>query len=513
MTRLNWAEAEAIIRCTARVEISRDGSWRPSGTAFFVAPGTLLTCAHVIPSGAPARVSWWGPNGRVELDVETLCRIPHVEAVDPFPLPDVAVLRVRADAKLPEHPVVRLEPNAIGDELWAYGYTEAYRFGEVLGHSTRLQRTGWDQVDLNDPRSVVTVDEGALREGMSGSPVVDLVAGTVIGIVKRTAGNTGGWITPLEHVEPELNELFAVNARIKPDLDMVARDLWGELIELAAAPLATNVVALHWLAGKLGIEDRLAGDIQKQARSVARELFLADLEDITEKAPMLAQQLGPHAALHLLQAVAVCATYRGEPWLPRAAVLEFVAEVDFVAAGQSAAGRVLDLPSDEVDFREPFMTRGDSRLTWLTRLDLTSLASGELDERSGLPADVEQELRMAVVERSQSLRGARRLSAPELTANDRELWEAKRGELAADLARRRMIVFLPEDFILNDQIIEALAARYPFVFLAWSEAPLDNTSTAYRVLDIGAHEKLAMDAFRIYDVARRNLLAQGGEQP
>jgi hypothetical protein len=414
-------------------------------------------------------------------------------------------LRVREEVALPEHPVVGRDVGAPGVEVRGDGYTEANRVGEVLGHSARLRRAGWDAVAENDPRQVITVDEAGLREGMSGSPVIDLVSGTVVGIVKRTSGGTGGWLTPLAMVAPELCDLFAANAARKPDPEAVAMDLWGELVDVAAAPLATNMVALRWLARELGVEQQLSGEQYRQARLVARALFLADLEAITDRAPSIAARLDASAALHILEAVAVCATYRGDPWIPRAAVLELVAEIDLVAAGEPARGRVLDLPSDEVDFREPFVRRGDSRRKWLARVDLTSLASAELDDRSGLPADVERELRLAIVERSHSGRSTRRLSAPDLSEQDRELWEQRRGELTAQLAEGRMVVFLPEDLVLDDALIAALADRYPFVFLAWSEDGVQSGTAAYRVLDAGVQTTLATEAFQVYDVARKNL--------
>lgn len=102
---------ELLRACSVRIVTA--GS---SGTGAFVAPGLVLTCAHVIASAhktaGPLRVFW---SGR-ELD-------DGIEIVDYHagPFPDLALLRV----PLSGHPCVLLDPTVeLGDSLYAFGFTD-----------------------------------------------------------------------------------------------------------------------------------------------------------------------------------------------------------------------------------------------------------------------------------------------------------------------------------------------------------------------------------------------------
>ena len=91
-----WAAAEALARCTCRVEAAGPGGWRARGTAFFVTNRQLLTCAHVVGAGQ-YRIVWYGPSRLNEIPVEVVARYPDLDAAtagDPYPPPDVAVLRI-----------------------------------------------------------------------------------------------------------------------------------------------------------------------------------------------------------------------------------------------------------------------------------------------------------------------------------------------------------------------------------------------------------------------------------
>src|SRR6185437_16708006 len=70
-----------------------DEAGRFRGSGFFVAPGRVLTCGHVIYGGVALQVQWQDRVG----PVEEVAAVPPLESVaDPasYPLPDLAVLGV-----------------------------------------------------------------------------------------------------------------------------------------------------------------------------------------------------------------------------------------------------------------------------------------------------------------------------------------------------------------------------------------------------------------------------------
>src|SRR5437763_13281156 len=103
-------------RCTVQLAVPGE-----SGTGFFVAPGLLLTCAHVVESAqssnATVTVKW---EGR-----------PYTAKIERFlakPYPDLALLRID---NLTDHPCVYLyEEVRVDDNLSSYGYTDKYPDGD-----------------------------------------------------------------------------------------------------------------------------------------------------------------------------------------------------------------------------------------------------------------------------------------------------------------------------------------------------------------------------------------------
>ena len=102
---------ELLASCVVAVE--RDG--RFEGTGFWVAPGELLTCAHVVHGGKPITVT----VGSVQLPAEPVSPLlaPDDPAARFYPQPDVALLRV-ADAPA-GHRCVRLDAAvpAVGSDV------------------------------------------------------------------------------------------------------------------------------------------------------------------------------------------------------------------------------------------------------------------------------------------------------------------------------------------------------------------------------------------------------------
>lgn len=172
MTGDRAALAEALR--TSTVMVSAPGR---IGTGFFVAPGQVLTCAHVVVGPTrepPERLA--GQWGDADLDLEVMQFRPDH---------DLALLRVVGELV---HPVAclatQIEP---GDELWACGHPDgAYRRGDVI-------RSVYDGPSVDaDGLELLRITEGRAVEGFSGGPVLNWRTGGVCGVLRRADAPPGG---------------------------------------------------------------------------------------------------------------------------------------------------------------------------------------------------------------------------------------------------------------------------------------------------------------------------------
>jgi len=181
------------------------------GTGFFVTPGHVLSCAHVV-AGAPEVRLWW--NGEI-LPVNTVRTIPEQRGTSYFhDLPDLALLTT--DAR--DHPWV-----ALGEEprprtrVIARGFSLDTPFPGMALDIRPLDIAG----PVTEPAGPVAepgclnVAGGPIPEGMSGGPVVDEETGLVCGLVKASRGSDvalGGWVISVRALRRHLPELVTENA-------------------------------------------------------------------------------------------------------------------------------------------------------------------------------------------------------------------------------------------------------------------------------------------------------------
>ncbi|WP_326687992.1 MULTISPECIES: trypsin-like peptidase domain-containing protein [unclassified Streptomyces] len=179
---------------------SSDGSPRMFwGSGFLVAPGWVLTCAHVVGKGAAA--VWRGERaigitiGDEEVHSGELAfGLPLPEdpltPPSPWPFPDLALVRVPGaeDADclwLSDRSA--LTPAEIG----LYGWMPGPVKGEPMFFSGGGTATGGSA-------GPVMLSGGQLTEGCSGGPVVDVRRGAVIGVSKGKGRQQGsGLATPV----------------------------------------------------------------------------------------------------------------------------------------------------------------------------------------------------------------------------------------------------------------------------------------------------------------------------
>ncbi|MFJ8710268.1 serine protease [Streptomyces anulatus] len=232
--------------CTAKITVGR-----ASGTGFFVAPGQLLTCAHVVASAAAN-----GSTIQVELSTgtyqaEVRALVPSVEGravPDPYPYPDIAWLEVEHT----EHPCVaidREEPriDTQPDALWGYGFTQNYAKGGARGTPITYEceglTVGADAVDRR-----WQIKGGQTTGGMSGAPLLNKRTGKVFGYISRTRGATtdlGAWALPLAEVlggAPALQPLLFANEQYHS-----GNDVWARAEKKVTTALQT-IVIVAWAA-------------------------------------------------------------------------------------------------------------------------------------------------------------------------------------------------------------------------------------------------------------------------
>jgi HEAT repeat protein len=163
------------------------------GTGFFVAPGLILTCAHVIKAAQPGTTA-------IELYWDGQTHATHVTAHrDDL---DLALLQVN----ISDHPCVYLheEEVALREPLCSYGYPDTYPDGDTL----TCDFEGWT-VDI---QRLLKFRMGQVRPGMSGAPLLRMGTGYVCGIIKRSrdvGSDLGGRAIPAATILLAFPELAA----------------------------------------------------------------------------------------------------------------------------------------------------------------------------------------------------------------------------------------------------------------------------------------------------------------
>ena len=200
---------EDLLRgCTVRVS---DGPI--SGAGFFVAPGKVLTCVHVIEDSA-ALVVRWERDGQATLEADW-CR-PVVVLADrgrpipdlKCPYPDIAVLEIGG---LDGHPCVRIDPEwpSLEDGFQVFGYPE--EGGAVQLTPARLTYRG---THGTLPTAYLDLASDTIKPGMSGAAVLNLRSGAVCGVVvasKHPARPDGALAVPWSAIDTDLADVLAAN--------------------------------------------------------------------------------------------------------------------------------------------------------------------------------------------------------------------------------------------------------------------------------------------------------------
>jgi energy-coupling factor transporter ATP-binding protein EcfA2 len=182
---------ELLQHCTVKLSLPGQGGW---GTGFFVAPGLILTCAHVVKGGKTIQVRW--QSHTLTATVEKACPDPY----------DITLLRLKLATEI-NSPCVLLDHEIRSrDLLYLFGYPDE---GDREGEPRTFRCDGVTGSEV----AAILFNLGQVRPGMSGSPLLNQRTGKVCGMVKFTrdrASDLGGGAVQagviLEQL-PELQEL------------------------------------------------------------------------------------------------------------------------------------------------------------------------------------------------------------------------------------------------------------------------------------------------------------------
>lgn len=224
-----------LARCVVRLD--GDGEFR--GTGFFVAPGEILTCAHVVHRCTTITATWEGGSSSAMV-VAALPDLPGDDRRAQFyPYPDVAVLRL--DEPPPGCPCVRLDAAApaVGPPADVL-MTIAWTMDEYRPETAELTTATFEYEGPLRPTGelLLKLKNGQVAHGFSGGPLVNLRTGGVCAAVDSTRdsrSDLGGFGVPLSGF---LSELAGIDRRNQEF--HIHDDRWSRAVEEERVARATR---------------------------------------------------------------------------------------------------------------------------------------------------------------------------------------------------------------------------------------------------------------------------------
>jgi hypothetical protein len=165
-----------------------DGSG--GGTGFVLAPGTVVTCAHVVAGAATVRgrIVASGIELTLTLSEDAFHRAPNGL--------DIAFLRFEPSAPAPPY-VLTAPHTAFGDRMWAYGHPRGdYRAGQWAA----LEYQGDSRLAFDDAMPMPRGYGTPVGEGFSGSPVINQRTGGVCGMLARSNKAGSAHMVPVSEI-------------------------------------------------------------------------------------------------------------------------------------------------------------------------------------------------------------------------------------------------------------------------------------------------------------------------
>ncbi len=260
---------DLVRRCTVRVVTSTE-----SGTGFFIAPGLIVTCAHVIE----------GINQRqkpVEISWGTQAYTAHIWRATAPSQSDLALLRV----DILGHPCAYLQGSMeIREPLYAYGYPDDYPTGDSA------------TIEYEGPTSdgeLLKLKAGQFRPGFSGAPLLNQRTGCVCGIVQTTRDRStdlGGRAVPIDIILREFPEVSRLHYEFhQQDRTWLAR-LTPQQLQTRFGNLANSLTSL--IQRRMQLEDWKGLHEEYQSISLKLVIIRAAMSD--EDSSVLLRDLVNH---------------------------------------------------------------------------------------------------------------------------------------------------------------------------------------------------------------------------
>ena len=241
MTEAASTEALRIVR-SLEVEFPTGPSKR--GSAFVVAPGQLVTCAHVVVNDANERAS-----GITVQDRDRQKYPATVGAVDP----QYDLARLDAEAENSIAPTIGTEAPPVGRQVVFAGQPKGVTrpgvfFGIVSDYGTNL---------VQDPRCDLIQISGMINYGNSGGPLLDALDGCIIGVI--TAKHVP-LLTEIDKLETSLRGIPQIPSDVtvgKVDfakfVNLTVRSMWQLATVLRLVQVGTGWAVPAQFFAKVGV--------------------------------------------------------------------------------------------------------------------------------------------------------------------------------------------------------------------------------------------------------------------
>ena len=204
---------EDLLRaCTVQIGAgSQADGIRLRGTGFFMAPGQIVTAAHVVGEASEISVRW-ERDGASDLRFSARPKslvFADADSVTPSTYPDIGILDI--DDRI-DHPCVGVDLDIpqLDDDFLVFAYSDA------VGSSFQLTPVRLTYVGVRGVQPTIFLDlaSGMVSPGMGGAALLNRHTGGVCGVLVKTKDSrqpVGGLAVPWSTVRSDLAELLAAN--------------------------------------------------------------------------------------------------------------------------------------------------------------------------------------------------------------------------------------------------------------------------------------------------------------
>lgn len=191
---------ELLEQCTVRLNVAGG-----QGTGFFVAPGLILTCAHVVADVGSNSINVFWKKTRKNYSAS-------LKDVDTNSNIDLALLELKEEYIY--HPCVYFDKSIpqLEDKFFTFGYPFDSFEQYAEGDSVTLEHEGNSYKE--NGALFFKLKGGQIKSGISGSPLLNIRTKGVCGIViisRNTTNNLGGRAVPTAVILEKFSELVELN--------------------------------------------------------------------------------------------------------------------------------------------------------------------------------------------------------------------------------------------------------------------------------------------------------------